>query len=172
MEVDPDGSLWVGTDKGLHRLTADQEWINYPSSNSLFILSIKSTSENGVWIGTHDGVLHISTDGTETRYLKGQDIISINVSDDGSVWCGGRGSLYKLPFDDTLKQFSEIDFPFEDDYVSAIEPTEDDGMYIGTYFNGLWSLSGAGRTVPLGESRSIACARPDDAAGQRPRRSR
>jgi ligand-binding sensor domain-containing protein/signal transduction histidine kinase len=98
------GAIWVGTrDEGLRRLqggTAEQP-IAEKTLTSPTILCIAPAANDGLWVGTPDGLnlVHFDSGRTSVRQitsadgLPDDDIRSIAAAPDGSVWIGTRRGL-------------------------------------------------------------------------------
>jgi hypothetical protein len=99
--IGADGSAWIGTDKGLARLSGT-EWTVYNSTNSILtnepITSI-AISDNIVWIGTTNGL--VKYDGISwTRYTPQNSMMpapfvwKMAVDVNGDLWMGLSSSSY------------------------------------------------------------------------------
>ena len=97
-----DGSIWIGTDEGVSRWSAEG-FKNYQMSDGLCYFSTRSMLEdrNGnVWIGTDRGLSLLHGDQFQnnavTDALKNEKVWAIHQDSDGGLWFGTRaGGLYR-----------------------------------------------------------------------------
>ncbi|UXP32060.1 response regulator [Reichenbachiella agarivorans] len=114
---DQKGNLWIGTDKGLNKLTADQtqsktpKFITYkydqndPYSLSFnYVLPIMITKDNQIWVGTLGGGLNKVIQGdkvdndqflsyTTEDGLPNNVIKALLEGDDGSIWLSSNKGI-------------------------------------------------------------------------------
>lgn len=98
-----DGSLWVGTDKGLDHLTADENWEHFPIGSPFAddlggITDIAEDANGAIWVSTagEGNLVRRFADGQWQRFgegdpgvnLPGDFVQSITVGPDGSIWFG------------------------------------------------------------------------------------
>ena len=106
------GDLWVGTDKGVRRLSANHESL---SQNALLgEESITAMYSNGynVYVGTKSGKVYSCAYGQEPRFIKdaGKAINSIFRDSYGTVWIstGGQGITRIDEKTGDMKEFTQI----------------------------------------------------------------
>jgi signal transduction histidine kinase/streptogramin lyase len=103
-----DGAIWIGTrDDGLRRIrfSAAGSKTERPVTNealtSPVILSLAPGTSGDVWVGTPDGLTHVTAGGKTLRYTSSDglpdDLVrSLLVAHDGTVWIGTRRGLAHL----------------------------------------------------------------------------
>jgi ligand-binding sensor domain-containing protein len=100
--VDRDGSVWVGTDRGVSIL-AGGAWATFTTEDGMVddhILSIAVSEVTGIWFGTENGVSNYA--GTRWRSYTVADgrtggrVASIAALPDGSVWFVTRRGLSRF----------------------------------------------------------------------------
>src|SRR5438105_3900347 len=103
-----DGSIWIGTRQdGLRRIRSESltDKVDRPVANNALtspvILSLAPGFSGDMWVGTPDGLTHISSKGIVTRYTSSDglpdDLVrSLLVSRDGTVWIGTRHGLARF----------------------------------------------------------------------------
>ena len=106
------GDLWVGTDKGVRRLSANNETL---SQNALLgEESITAMYSNGynVYVGTKSGKVYSCAYGQEPRFIKdtGKAINSIFRDSYGTVWIstGGQGITRVDEKTGDMKEFTQV----------------------------------------------------------------
>jgi diguanylate cyclase (GGDEF)-like protein/PAS domain S-box-containing protein len=92
------GTIWIGTQKGLASLQAGGRIVTVPGSDAPSPLTISTMTEDWsgqLWVGTTHGVVTLK-DGRLTRHetdgFPNAQILAIRVTRDGSVWIGTRGN--------------------------------------------------------------------------------
>ncbi|WP_020570783.1 hybrid sensor histidine kinase/response regulator transcription factor [Neolewinella persica] len=101
-----DGTIWVATDGGLNRFEpGKQRFERYLRSNEMpddKILSIASTKEGDLWMGTiSHGIMHFDPVTEKFRHFIATDglvgntmlISSVFQEEDGTIWMGGQDGL-------------------------------------------------------------------------------
>lgn len=88
------GELLVGTETGLARMKGDApvmlDATGWPASH---VLSVASTSDGAVWVGTVRGLVHLKAGVTKVPIV-GPAVSALAVEPDGGLWIGsGRGLL-------------------------------------------------------------------------------
>ena len=92
----PEGTLWIGTSRGLWRLQGGvltDETARLPSGSTDVQALRASRARGGLWIGTARGLIHL--DGARAvRYTRrdgmgGNDVRALFEGDDGVLWMGG-----------------------------------------------------------------------------------
>jgi signal transduction histidine kinase/ligand-binding sensor domain-containing protein len=91
-----DGSLWVGTQNGLHRLTRRQ----LTASTIPGARSVASSADGHVWIGTAQGVVDVYGDRRTvydtTNGLLGRVVTAEHVTKDGTLWVATESGVQRL----------------------------------------------------------------------------
>jgi len=143
-----DGSLWVGSNRnGLFKKSSDNNWDNWNSANSMMpspvVLSLCSQNQNGLWIGTENGLVYwdgksISTLGYS---LLSPKIKSIKIDRANNKWIGTDKGLNLITWDGQVLTYTQRDWGNNgsrllSDNINeiAIAPIDDqtDGIYIAT----------------------------------------
>lgn len=132
IDVDDDGNLWGGSLKdGIYKLTnlydfpdaASANFINYRyddrDSNSLtnnIIQSMIIGADGAIWVGTDGGLNHIQKNGTNTKYLKGQELkddkfMSLHIDQNNVLWGStiGHGVMAMNLDDGTIAYYDKED---------------------------------------------------------------
>ncbi len=93
-----DGTVWIGTQKGLARRQSDGRIVTIAGSDGTSPLGVTALAEDWsgqLWIGTMHGIATLK-DGRLVRHdadgFPTDQILSIRVTRDGSVWIGTHGS--------------------------------------------------------------------------------
>jgi signal transduction histidine kinase/ligand-binding sensor domain-containing protein/DNA-binding response OmpR family regulator len=91
-----DGSVWVGTDRGLYSVRGDA-LLKFTTADGLSSdrVSAVMASPDGVWIGTANGLSRFRDGRFDTWRqqdgLSSNEMVSLHVSQDGAVWIGTNG---------------------------------------------------------------------------------
>ncbi len=140
-----DGSVWVGTARGrLARVTGGRaEEIALPFSGKP--ITALAAAGDAVWIGTSGGLFR-SRGGTVEPALRGlsSDTI-ISLATDGDALLVGTASGLDRIVGDRIERVGGMPA----DQVTAIRRDRDGNLWIGTYSNGLFRISG-GQISPYG----------------------
>lgn len=96
-ELDHDGQLWIGTNKGLFRIAGKK--IVQTLVKDCVITCLYSDKKNSLWIGTHENVINYT--GTLKEYklaqeYNGNDILSITSDYEKNIWIGTHSGLFKF----------------------------------------------------------------------------
>jgi len=100
---DRDGTLWVGTMKGLDRLI-DGTLVADPAASRLsnqYVSAVLSDRHGNLWVGTDASGLYRLTGGqwssaTVVEGLSDNSILSLSEDREGSLWVGTRSGLDRL----------------------------------------------------------------------------
>jgi diguanylate cyclase (GGDEF)-like protein len=98
-----DGSLWVGTSRGLGRRSKDGTWQDFHRADGLprdYILTLREALDGKLWIGTSNGAAYYA-DGKITpvdfdRLADVQDVFGIHQDPDGTLWFATDRGLVRL----------------------------------------------------------------------------
>jgi ligand-binding sensor domain-containing protein/signal transduction histidine kinase len=95
------GGLWVGTDRGIRSLTADEHLIDNlpPWTHRRQIFSMFRDDDGCVWAGTDEGLLRVTSGNqvTEQRNAKDQGAVGAVFADhEGDLWFGDPGGLERF----------------------------------------------------------------------------
>ncbi len=165
--TDKSGVLWIGSNKGLQRLSPDGTLQRVGATDAAQplinqrIWALAQTEDGTIWIATSSG-LHYWTEqsGLSAAYqVFGQQSVNNEMRSlfayGNRLWVGGRSALFQ--FDRTAAEFVAI--PFYDDAVSPIinvlESDQQGNLLVGT-FDGIYKLSlTSGLFEPFADSRLL-----------------
>lgn len=145
------GTLWIGTDAGLHRLAVGGVDPGPPFLESESVTAVGEDQWGNVWIGTLAGGLHLVQEGKFRLFDAGDGLPAGGVQcvyrdADGTLWCGASDGLYRL-----LER--EMRFvcapPDAGRWVSALHRDRRGVFWIGTR-SGLWRRTAAGWSAERG----------------------
>jgi ligand-binding sensor domain-containing protein/signal transduction histidine kinase/CheY-like chemotaxis protein len=162
MAADGSGGLWVGTARGLARVSGDKvERLSLPPGSSPQVKSLWLARDGTLWIGTSKGLLSFR-EGQFTRFGREQQLPEAGVWElledrDGNLWVvTGKGMFRR-----TTAGFSAVSSP----KVLSVNPVlslfEDRSghLWIGTPNEGVHRLSN-GPFIPLGEPEGASDSSP------------
>lgn len=153
MEYSRDGSLWIGTNDGLHRVQRRSVHM-FPSETApvrSVITALSTGSADGFWAGTknrgliHGDPEHLLPFASEPA-LGGPPISALLQSEDGKFWIGtGDGRLFRMDAAGPLTLISQ-----EPDHLGFTCLLEDrkHQLWVGSR-GGLFRLSEENRLVPV-----------------------
>src|SRR6266480_6772442 len=133
------GTLWIGTQKGLALRQADGRIVTIAGSDTLAVTALAEDWSGQLWIGTTHGVVTLK-DGRLVRhdtdgFPTGQ-ILSIAVTRDGSIWIGTRGSGLLRYRSGQFRTYTAADgLPSAN--VSAVYEDSHGTLWIGTLDHGV-----------------------------------
>jgi PAS domain S-box-containing protein len=158
---DGDGNLWIATDGGgvarLHggkitTLSAQQ------GLGSDIVFALCGDGQQGMWFGTRQGLTHwtggILKTLTTKDGLPGNDIRSLHLDRDGSVWVGTNGNGLAHLSGNRTKTYSLKD-GLPDNHVWAIQRDAAGSLWIGTGGGGIGRLAGD-RFEPFGSKQGFS----------------
>lgn len=143
---DEDGSIWVGTDEGLYKITANGDWVSFTSENTPMILddvdALTIDKSGNVWVSTGWEVYAFSSTGDLVRSvrLKGDpDHINTMVIDSGNqIWIGTSEGLYVLDGNgNTTAMYTSKDSGLIDDEIRTLAVDQLDRIWVGTDREGI-----------------------------------
>lgn len=158
LALDADGSVLVGTDRGVWKEAADGGFRQLdPGLAGVGVLRILVDQAGNRWFGTVDrGVMRLSEHGLEvidTRNgLPNNRVLSLFEDREGSLWVGTNGGLFRLrdaPFASFLP-----DDGLPDPYVRTVLQHRDGSFWVGTS-GGLARAEGE-RFVKVGAGTALA----------------
>lgn len=112
-QYDPE-QMWVGTIHGLYRINVKDDTIvhylendNSSGLQNFFITYIYADSRGNLWVGTHEGGLHLynkfkdefinySFDSDDPHSIIDDYVISITEDNEGDIWIGTNSGVCKL----------------------------------------------------------------------------
>lgn len=101
MYTDADGTLWIASETGIVRVWLDTgRQKKYTAADGLpsnFVLTIMPDKEDGLWLGTTNGLSHYHA-GRFTNYgaaqgLSGNVIFALHQDEDNTIWLGTTAGL-------------------------------------------------------------------------------
>jgi diguanylate cyclase (GGDEF)-like protein/PAS domain S-box-containing protein len=133
------GTLWIGTHKGLASRQAGGRLAVVPGSSALRVTTITEDWSGQLWVGTMEGVATLK-DGRLVRHEKDgfprAQVLAIRVARDGSVWVGTRGAGLVRFRAGQFRTYSEVDgLPSAN--ISAIYEDSHGTLWIGTLDQGI-----------------------------------
>jgi len=95
---DREGSIWVGTTGGLHKLTERKVT---PIVNIGLAIAVESTGQGGVWAGTGNGLVRLTPDPAESERERPMSAINpyvrvVHRNRDGVIWVGANQGLFRI----------------------------------------------------------------------------
>ena len=131
-----DGTLWVGSNKGLNRynyLRDNWEGYEFIDGQDRIVHAIHQFEDGTVWLGTQNGLFTLSPSKGRATYVKSKadnndyfktaHITSFLKDKTGKVWVGtGRGLFW---WDEQAKQFTQQSIEFDLDPNSQIMLSKD-----------------------------------------------
>ncbi len=137
LAVDVKNRLWVGTTKGLCLWDGKKfNPINVSATTNTFIMQLVSDEDGGVWAGTGNGLLHLSSDGKQQGdvLLPEKMITGLWKDQQGSVWFSDGPRVFQWHDQQLLSYMTDTQTPakiygvFEDHEGGVWFPTEDRGL--------------------------------------------
>ncbi|MFQ6040427.1 MAG: two-component regulator propeller domain-containing protein, partial [Candidatus Poribacteria bacterium] len=97
-----EGKVWIGTNRGLGEMLADDKWKFYDENDGLkaeFVTSISSQAEI-LWIGTSGGIFRFDKGKRKLESFAGKDglpdtLITAIAANDNCVWAGTKNGLWR-----------------------------------------------------------------------------
>ena len=96
------GKVWVGTNRGLGEMLADNKWRFYDENDGLKAESVTSISSQKeiLWIGTSGGIFRFDKTNHRLESFAGKDglpntLITAIVASDRYVWAGTKNGLWR-----------------------------------------------------------------------------
>ncbi len=144
MVVDELGDLWVGTDKGLSRISGGgvtPDSVLLPKVEDLLL-----DHQGHLWVGTRRGVFRLEHGGAPQAVteLEGLAVLDLHLGRDGSIWMG-TASQGLLRWDGAGLERWGPDQGLDSAGVRALVGDPDGNLWIGTTSSGLLRLGEDGR---------------------------
>ena len=136
-----DGTMWVGTDKGLIHLTRDNYFI-YTTKQGLignYVSALEEDSAHNIWIGTSTGLSMFDGKSfynyTVKQGLGGIKVNAIATDNNGDVWVGCNRGLHRL-HNGFVTRYLEAD-GLSHYFIHHIRYDNDGRLWIGTFGGGV-----------------------------------
>jgi ligand-binding sensor domain-containing protein/signal transduction histidine kinase len=153
LHVDTHGRLWVGSSAGgLARYEPEHDhFTRFPVGpdglSNITINTITSDDEDGIWVGTDDGLNHINHTtskisqfnhgNSKSNILKNRRIRAILRARDGGLWLGTQTGLLYRPSGGV--QFKEVSFPKQNSIaITQLYQATDGRIWVGTAAHGAY----------------------------------
>ncbi|HPA51077.1 MAG TPA: two-component regulator propeller domain-containing protein [Thermoanaerobaculia bacterium] len=155
----PDGALYVGTDRGLFRISTDHRACERIRGLSNDFVSALAVDQNGaLWVGTNGGLHRIGRDGRIERLTTGDglssDMIQTLLLDrEGNLWFGTRGGGLGRLRDGDFVTFGGAREGF---VVDTVLSARSGGVFVGGWNGFLARLGPDGRFEPLASPAALA----------------
>ena len=132
--------LWVGTTGGLEKRSASNGELQllYTNQNALLSNNVKTLlpdGKRGVWVGSDEGLVHISSNDTSTKFkvlnsgLPDNNVQAIASDGQGGIWVGTKGGTAHYLNDSwVLFKVSKV----SEDRVNSLLPDGQGGIWVGT----------------------------------------
>lgn len=129
-----EGTMLIGTADGLSLRTGDDQWYSYkdPEVSSMYINTIKVTSDGIVWVGTENQGLYIN-EGSGFSHILFTGYENINIIEEDyrkNVWIGSDNGLLKWDGSDLSVLTTSDGLPDND--ITALFPDSKNRLWIGT----------------------------------------
>lgn len=154
------GGLWVGTDRGIRILTADEHLIDsLPAwTHGLRILSMFRDKDGCVWAGTDRGLLRVTSASQATLRRTAEDqgtIAAVFEDREGNLWFGGPGGLERFQ-DGVFTTYSAAE-GFPKTPMGPIFADSDGGVWLAPLSGGLYWYKGGRlrRVLQAGLDRDV-----------------
>lgn len=131
----PDGALWIVAGERLYRVEDDRLVLVHRLPGQLHLTSMLQDRHGDLWLGTENqGLLRISSHGLERLpaglSLPGGRVVSLREDDEGSIWVGANGGLYRLR-ETLFSSYTERD-GLSGDYVRTVLEDRDRQLWVGS----------------------------------------
>ena len=154
------GTMWFSTEKGVGRLSKGT-LSAYSTADGLasnVAISIASTPDSSVWIGTYEGGLSRFHKGSFTTYthkdgLPENSIYGLYSDSKGHLWVGTGKGVARMR-EDRFTTFT-TDEGLSSDMVTVILESQDESIWIGTYSAGLNKLHND-QFIPFASANELA----------------
>lgn len=147
---DREGNIWVGTNRGLHRLSPHRMT---PLVEYGIVRSVEAAAEGGVWVGTARGVIRLAgapvAVAARVAPLGDSDARSLAMDATGSLWVATGHGVWRV-----------VDGRLVGGPASGPGPVR---SMAGDGRGGLWLVDGQGRLRRWSDGQPVAVALPPDA---------
>jgi signal transduction histidine kinase/ligand-binding sensor domain-containing protein len=147
---DREGNIWVGTNRGLHRLTPHRIT---PLADYGLVRSVEAAAEGGVWVGTATGLIRLAGSpvavAEHVAPLGGSDATFLALGPAGALWVATGHEVWRLA-GGSLVRGPVAPGP------DRIQSMVDDGR------GGLWLVDGQGHLRRWTDGQLAAVALPAD----------
>ena len=134
-----DGTIWIGTQKGLAARDRNGRIVTIAGSQALVVTALAQDWSGQLWIGTTSGVatykdgrlIRRQNDGFPTGH-----ILSIRVTRDGSVWIGARGGGLVRYRSGQFRTYG-VSEGLPSQHVKAVYEDKNSTLWIGTLDHGV-----------------------------------
>ncbi|MGN0861841.1 MAG: diguanylate cyclase [Stenotrophomonas koreensis] len=97
----PDGVLWLVVGNRIYRMRDGRPQLHYSVDEQTFLTAMLVDSKGLIWLGTEsDGLMRLGPHGLERlpegKQLPGGRILSMFEDNEGSIWVGANGGLFRL----------------------------------------------------------------------------
>ncbi|MCD0467135.1 two-component regulator propeller domain-containing protein [Flavobacterium sp. ENC] len=152
------GVIWVGTTKGLCKLTSRKNgklsFQNYPLNQTdlLNVQAIAEDAQGNLWIGTKNKGL-LKMDEVTLRFVSflpnekyreiHTDIRSLAIDNEGALWIGAYDGIYIYGKDKSLEKINNTNNNNGIDKVKSVFVDKKGSVWIGCYYKGvnIWDVS-------------------------------
>jgi signal transduction histidine kinase/ligand-binding sensor domain-containing protein/DNA-binding response OmpR family regulator len=154
------GAIWIGTAKGLCKLTSRKngifsfQHINFQeNSEGLFVQKIKEDAVGNLWIGTKtSGIYKFEASSKKLISLLANgmqngidvDVRTIDIDTKGSLWIGTYSGISVMQKNGTIQKIvNNADKKSSITKVKSVYTDKKGSVWIGTYYNGvhIWDVS-------------------------------
>uniref|UniRef100_UPI0037BE9DD5 ligand-binding sensor domain-containing protein n=1 Tax=Flavobacterium sp. TaxID=239 RepID=UPI0037BE9DD5 len=154
------GAIWIGTAKGLCKLTSRKngifsfQHINFQeNSEGLFVQKIKEDAAGNLWIGTKTtGIYKFEASSKKLISLLENgmqngidvDVRAIDIDTNGSLWIGTYSGISVMRKNGTIQKIvNNADKKSSITKVKSVYTDKKGSVWIGTYYNGvhIWDVS-------------------------------
>jgi signal transduction histidine kinase/ligand-binding sensor domain-containing protein/DNA-binding response OmpR family regulator len=154
------GAIWIGTAKGLCKLTSRKngifsfQSINFKeNSEGLFVQKIKEDAAGNLWIGTKtSGIYKFEASSKKLISLLANgmqngidvDVRAIDIDTKGSLWIGTYSGISVMQKNGTIQKIvNNADKKSSITKVKSVYTDKNGSVWIGTYYNGvhIWDVS-------------------------------
>lgn len=154
-----DGKLWVGTQAGLDLFDPATGTFAHQvlATGGEFIMALMLDREGRLWVATlGQGLFRQRADRSGFESVRGSpgnsplDIFALAQAGDGDVWVGARNGLYRVRVGAEAMgkvNLSPTAVAKQLLVVTALVPTADGGLWIGTFGHGLFRLPAGTQTL-------------------------
>jgi ligand-binding sensor domain-containing protein len=141
LAVDSQGRLWVGTGRGLSRISANGQQAHIlPMAGAVRTVAVDRAGH--IWAGGPDGLVEIGDSGRidHTPQLPNASVRDLAVDAHGSIWVATSGGLARWN-QDAWRSYTRQD-GLPSDVVWAVHADSRGGIWIGTYGAGAARFDG------------------------------